>query len=34
MRNWPKGQTKIKDFVWVHPDKKVKFTFFVIYAIA
>ena len=25
MRNFPKGQPKIKDFVWVNPDKKAIF---------
>ena len=34
MRNLPKGQPKIKDFVWVHPDEKSYILpFFVIYAI-
>ena len=28
MRNLPKGQTKIKDFVWVNPDKKAIFYLF------
>ena len=28
MRNLPKMQPKIKDFVWVHPDKKVKMYLF------
>ena len=28
MRNLPKGQPKIKDFVWVHPDKKAIFCLF------
>ncbi len=27
-RNLPKGQTKIKDFVWVNPDKKGKMYLF------